>query len=69
MPIVAGMGGNAGTQTLTIIIRSIALGEIDAKNSRKILLKEFGVGLCTGVAVGVAVAFLGYFGKRMLFLE
>jgi magnesium transporter len=61
MPIVAGMGGNAGTQTLTIIIRSIALGEIDAKNSKKILLKEFGVGLCTGLAVGVAVAFLGYF--------
>ncbi|MCB2289821.1 magnesium transporter [Clostridium sp. CS001] len=60
MPIVAGMGGNAGTQTLTIIIRSIALGEIDSKNSKKILLKEFGVGLCTGLAVGAAVAFLGY---------
>ena len=61
MPIVAGMGGNAGTQTLTIIIRSIALGEIDAKNSKKILLKEFGVGLCTGLALGIAVALLGYF--------
>jgi len=64
MPIVAGMGGNAGTQTLTIIIRSIALGEIDAKNSRKILLKEFGVGLCTGVSVGLAVALLGYFWEK-----
>ena len=64
MPIVAGMGGNAGTQTLTIIIRSIALGEIDAKNSRKILLKEFGVGLCTGVSVGIAVALLGYFWEK-----
>ncbi|MGH4050617.1 MAG: magnesium transporter [Clostridium sp.] len=64
MPIVAGMGGNAGTQTLTIIIRSIALGEIDAKNSRKILLKEFGVGLCTGIAVGTAVALLGYFWEK-----
>ena len=64
MPIVAGMGGNAGTQTLTIIIRSIALGEIDAKNSKKILLKEFGVGLCTGVSVGAAVALLGYFWEK-----
>lgn len=64
MPIVAGMGGNAGTQTLTIIIRSIALGEIDTKNSMKILLKEFGVGLCTGIAVGVAVAILGYFYEK-----
>lgn len=64
MPIVAGMGGNAGTQTLTIIIRSIALGEIDSKNSRKILLKEFGVGLCTGISVGIAVALLGYFWEK-----
>lgn len=64
MPIVAGMGGNAGTQTLTIIIRSIALGEIDARNSRKILLKEFGVGLCTGVSVGLAVALLGWFWEK-----
>ncbi|MBU3091687.1 magnesium transporter [Clostridium sp. CM028] len=64
MPIVAGMGGNVGTQTLTIIIRSIALGEIDAKNSKKILLKEFGVGLCTGVAVGIAVALLGCFWEK-----
>ncbi|MBU3176200.1 magnesium transporter [Clostridium estertheticum] len=64
MPIVAGMGGNAGTQTLTIIIRSIALGEIDAKNSLKILLKEFGVGLLTGIAMGVAVAILGYLWEK-----
>jgi magnesium transporter len=64
MPIVAGMGGNAGTQTLTIIIRSIALGEIDAKNSKKILFKEFGVGLCTGLAVGVSVALLGYLWEK-----
>lgn len=68
MPIVAGMGGNAGTQTLTIIIRSIALGEIDAKNAKKILLKEFGVGLCTGIATGIAVALLGSFWeKNMVF--
>ncbi|HEY8804376.1 MAG TPA: magnesium transporter [Clostridium sp.] len=64
MPIVAGMGGNAGTQTLTIIIRSIALGEIDAKNSKKILFKEFGVGLFTGIAVGIAVALLGYLWEK-----
>lgn len=66
MPIVAGMGGNAGTQTLTIIIRSIALGEITAKNSKKILIKEFGVGLCTGLAVGVTIAFLGFLWEKSL---
>ncbi|MBU3097972.1 MULTISPECIES: magnesium transporter [Clostridium] len=64
MPIVAGMGGNAGTQTLTIIIRSIALGEVTAKNSLKILLKEFGVGLFTGIAMGIAVAILGYLWEK-----
>ncbi|MDD6796264.1 MAG: magnesium transporter, partial [Clostridiaceae bacterium] len=36
MPIVTGMGGNAGTQSLTIIVRGIALGEVDAKNARRI---------------------------------
>ena len=40
MPIVAGMGGNAGTQTLTVIVRGIALGELTWSNSRKALLKE-----------------------------
>ncbi len=60
MPIVAGMGGNAGTQTLTIIIRSIALGELTYENSKKVLLKEFGVGLSSGVAIGITVAILAY---------
>lgn len=60
MPIVAGMGGNAGTQTLTIIIRSIALGELTYENSRKVLLKEFGVGLSSGAAIGLTVAILAY---------
>ena len=40
MPIVAGMGGNAATQTLTVIVRGIALGELTWSNSRKALLKE-----------------------------
>src|SRR5687768_8897724 len=40
MPIVAGMGGNAGTQTLTVIVRGIALGELTWSNARKALFKE-----------------------------
>lgn len=61
MPIVAGMGGNTGTQTLTIIVRGIALGELTLENSKKVLLKEIGVGISTGVSIGLAVAALGYF--------
>src|SRR6187551_883572 len=53
MPIVAGMGGNAATQTLTVIVRGIALGELTWGNSRKALLKEAVVGIGNGVALGL----------------
>jgi magnesium transporter len=53
MPVVAGMGGNAATQTLTVIVRGIALGELTWANSRKALFKEAVVGLGNGIACGV----------------
>jgi magnesium transporter len=56
MPIVAGMGGNAATQTLTVIVRGIALGELTWVNSRKALAKEALVGLTNGVALGFLAA-------------
>jgi magnesium transporter len=56
MPIVAGMGGNAATQTLTVIVRGIALGELTWANSRKALLKEIVVGIGNGVANGLIAA-------------
>jgi magnesium transporter len=56
MPIVAGMGGNAATQTLTVIVRGIALGELTWANSRKALVKEAVVGIGNGVALGLVAA-------------
>ena len=56
MPIVAGMGGNAATQTLTVIVRGIALGELTWNNSRKALRKEAVVGLGNGVILGLVAA-------------
>src|SRR5688572_2998628 len=56
MPIVAGMGGNAATQTLTVIVRGIALGELTWGNSRKALLKEAMVGIGNGLALGLIAA-------------
>ena len=53
MPVVAGMGGNAATQTLTVIVRGIALGELTWANTRKALLKEAVVGIGNGVACGL----------------
>ncbi|HEY6362762.1 MAG TPA: magnesium transporter [Vicinamibacterales bacterium] len=56
MPIVAGMGGNAATQTLTVVVRGIALGELSWSNSRKALMKEATVGLGNGLALGLVAA-------------
>jgi magnesium transporter len=56
MPVVAGMGGNAATQTLTVIVRGIALGELTWGNARKALLKEAAVGVGNGVVLGIVAA-------------
>ena len=57
MPIVTGMGGNAGTQTLTIVVRGLSLGELTKENAVEILLKEIGVGILSGIVIGIVVAF------------
>ncbi|WP_438971396.1 magnesium transporter [Methylophaga sp.] len=56
MPIVASMGGIAGSQTLTLVIRSMALGQINDKNQRWLLRKEFLVGASNGVIWAIAIA-------------
>jgi magnesium transporter len=56
MPIVASMGGIAGSQTLTLVIRSMALGQITDKNQRWLLKKEIAVGASNGLIWAVAIA-------------
>ncbi|PIQ36726.1 MAG: magnesium transporter [Lysobacterales bacterium CG17_big_fil_post_rev_8_21_14_2_50_64_11] len=60
MPIVAGMGGNAGTQVLTLMVRGLALGQIGSTNLRALLTKELLValfnGLLWGTVTGIAAA-------------
>jgi len=53
--IVAGEVGNAGTQTLAIMVRGLALGEIEFQDIWRALLREAGIGLLNGVVVGVVV--------------
>jgi magnesium transporter len=60
MPIVAGMGGNAATQTLTVIVRGIALGELSWSNSRKALVKEAVVGMGNGIVLGLIAAVVAW---------
>jgi magnesium transporter len=58
MPIVASMGGIAGSQTLTLVIRGLATGQLGGGNTRILLLKEAGIGLLNGMLWALVVAAL-----------
>jgi len=60
MPVVAGMGGNAGTQTLAVIVRGLALGELTWSNARHALFKEGLVGIGNGLATGLVGALVAW---------
>lgn len=61
MPIVAALGGNSGSQSLSVVIRGIALGELDIKKDWRLLFKQIILGLINGVAVGVVAGAIMYF--------
>lgn len=61
MSIVTGMGGNAGTQTLSIMVRSIAIGDINGKQKMKLIMKEVGLGLINGSITGLITGIIVYF--------
>ena len=65
MPVVAAIGGNAGSQTLTLIVRGMALGEVTFENSKKALYKQIVVGIVNGLAVGVVIGVIAYLWKGM----
>ena len=54
MPVVAAQGGNAGNQSMTIIVRSLALGQIHVKDFWRVFLHEIGLGLLHGLLLGTA---------------
>ena len=60
MPIVASMGGVAATQTLTLIVRGIALGQVERANARWLFTKEFSVAVLNGVAAATIVATVAF---------
>ncbi len=61
MPVVAGMGGNAATQTITVVVRGLALGELELKHAKKVLFKEVMVGFANGALTGIVAAIVAYF--------
>ncbi len=58
LPVVAGQGGNAGIQTLTVVVRSLALGRLTVSSTLRVVAHELLTGLAMGLAIGVAVAVL-----------
>jgi magnesium transporter len=70
MPIVAGMGGNAGTQVLALMVRGLALGQVGASNVQVLLWKEIRVALMNGLMIGgiVGLATWAWFRDPMLAL-
>jgi len=64
MPLVSGEGGNAGSQTATVIVRGIALGEVVPGDGRRALLKEVRVALINGIIIGLGTGAVAYFWKQ-----
>jgi magnesium transporter len=55
MPIVAGMGGNAASQTMTVTVRALATRDIDIYNAARIIRREAGVGILNGLIFGLLI--------------
>ena len=60
MPIVAGIGGNSGNQTITMIVRSLAMGQLNLSQSGRLLRKELGVALLNGIIWGSVMGVVSY---------
>ncbi|WP_122893513.1 magnesium transporter [Arcobacter peruensis] len=61
MPIVASMGGNAGTQTLTVTVRQMALGSIEYDDAKKTIIKEVIISLVNGLLFAFVIGVIAYF--------
>jgi magnesium transporter len=68
MPIVAGMGGNAGAQTLTVLVRGLALGEMELRRAPAVIGRQTLVGLLNGLATGALLALVALGWERNLTL-
>jgi len=68
MPIVASMGGNAGTQTLTVVVRQLALGDISHDDATRIIKKEVGISLLNGFLFAIIMGIIAsiWFDQGML---
>ncbi|HNT98367.1 MAG TPA: magnesium transporter [Elusimicrobiales bacterium] len=68
LPIIAGQGGNAGTQTLAVVIRGMVMREIDGRTGTRLLITELQVGLINGALIGGVTAAIAWLWKDNPFL-
>ena len=68
MPIVAGIGGNSGNQTITMIVRALALGQVQQESARVLLRKEIGVAMVNGLIWGSLLGFVAWWLYRSVAL-
>jgi magnesium transporter len=60
MPVVAGLGGNSGVQSITVVVRGLALDEIKTEDAMRVLIKEGSIGLVKGVIIGLTIGFVAW---------
>ncbi|MFQ6020287.1 MAG: magnesium transporter [Dehalococcoidia bacterium] len=68
MPVVAALGGNSGIQTITLVVRSLALREVELKDAQRVLMREISIGIVKGLTVGVLVGLIAWAWKGNLTL-
>ncbi|MGR9050819.1 magnesium transporter [Halobacillus faecis] len=68
IPLIAGMAGNTGTQALAVAVRGIATGEIEKQGKWKMMMREAGTGLITGLSCGVLITLIVYIWHENFFL-
>ena len=68
IPMIAGMTGNTGTQSLAVVVRGLVSQDVDRKTVTRLVLRELGVGLIIGVVCGILIALVAYVWRGNPFL-
>lgn len=68
MPMIAGMTGNTGTQSLAVVVRGLVSEELDMKSTLKLIFREFIVGIIIGITCAIVIAIIAYFWQGSMVL-
>ncbi|MGP9039724.1 magnesium transporter [Cytobacillus kochii] len=68
MPMISGMTGNTGTQSLAVVVRGLVSNNLNKKVVTKLILRELGVGVIIGVTCGILIALIAFFWKGNIYL-